>query len=222
MHNLSLQQQINQLYDNIAATYDAEPGHGIGDEEYELWQREIDDAVAVAAGNRVLDVGSGTGILSQIFAQWGCSVVGVDSSLEMVAQAQTKQAPTTVTPITYVVGDTHAAELFDDRTFDLIVSRQVVCHFRDPLAVFQNWRRWLKAGGQVIVIDGLWFRAGWDDVLVDQLPLSCLQTRATVAYLLEKAGFQIIHNNWLTRVNTYLQSVDPTASPRYMVVAREK
>lgn len=221
MNDLSVQQQINQLYDSAAASYDAEPGHGIGDAERGLWRAEIAVAVAVTARQRVLDVGSGTGILSHLFADWGCSVVGIDPSAEMVAQAQSKQVSTVANSITYLVGDTHKAEIFDEATFDLVVSRQVVCHFYDPLQAFRNWHRWLKPDGQVVVIDGLWSRTGWDDALVDHLPLSCLQTRATIAYLLEQSGFRMTHNDWLTQVNAYLKTADIAASPRYMIVAQK-
>lgn len=220
-HNVTLQQQINQLYDDAAVGYDAEAGHGIRDEERALWRADIFAAVALEAGSHVLDVGSGTGVFSQLLADWGCSVVGLEPSAAMVAQAQAKQAATAATPITYRVGDTHTAELFDGTTFDFIVSRQVACYFQDPLQVFANWRRWLKPGGQVIVVDGLWQRAGWDNErLVDQLPLSCLQTRATIAYLLGKSGFTVTHVGWLESVNAYLHASSKPNSPRYLVVAR--
>jgi len=221
-HHVTLQQQINQIYDGAAVDYDAEAGHGIAEDERALWRADIFAAVALGARSHVLDVGSGTGVFSQLLADWGCAVVGLEPSVAMVAQAQPKQAVTAANPITYIVGDTHSAELFDAATFDLIVSRQVVCYFHDPLQVFANWRRWLKPGGQVIVIDGLWQRVGWgDEALVDQLPLSCLQTRATIAYLLGKSGFRITHNGWLTQVNTCLQVADRATAPRYMIVAQK-
>lgn len=105
--------------------------------------------------------------------------------------------------------------------FDCIVSRQVVCHLADPLAAFGHWHAWLRPGGWVLVIDGLWSREGWgDDALADSLPLSCLQTRGTVTHLLERAGFRVEHCVWLERVNQVLGSV--SASPRYAVVARSR
>lgn len=221
--NPTLQQQINQLYNAAASNYDAEDGHGITDEERAQWRAEILAVITMSAGLRVLDVGSGTGVFSQLFADWGCSVVGLEPSQAMVAQAQAKQAPMTANSITYIMGDTHTVGMFDAASFDFIVSRQAVCYFHDPLHAFENWRQWLKPDGHVVVVDGLWSRMGWgDDALLDQLPLSCLQTRATVAYLLEKSGFAITHTGWLTHVNEYLRHSDETASPRYMVVARKR
>jgi hypothetical protein len=37
-------------------------------------------------------------------------------------------------------------------SFDWITARQVVGHFYDPLLVFENWHRWLKAGGRVLIV----------------------------------------------------------------------
>src|SRR5215208_8218189 len=52
------------------------------------------DAAAGLRGRTVLDVGSGTGTLAIALAQeYGCSVVGVDASPEMVAEAEAKGAP---------------------------------------------------------------------------------------------------------------------------------
>jgi hypothetical protein len=73
------------------------------------------------------------------------------------------------------------------------------------------------------MLEGLWFRKGWgDDELVDLLPLSCHQTRAAVAYLLQKSGFAIETNQWLTHVNDYFASTGKSESPRYMVVAMKR
>lgn len=215
----TLQATLNQQYDGEAGAYDAQPGHGITVEERELWRADLLAQVKLAANSSILDVGSGTGVFTQLFADWSYTVVGLEPSPRMLAEAEAKLLPIYANRISFVLGDTHEAELFADETFDAIVSRQVACYFQDPLQVFANWRRWLKPGGQVIVIDGLWQRAGWgDEGLVDQLPLSCLQTRATLAYLLEKSGFRITHNDWLAQVNTYLQAANPATSPRYMIV----
>jgi hypothetical protein len=73
-----------------------------------------------------------------------------------------------------------------------------------------------------MVIDGLWARQGWSNSeLVDQLPLSCLQTRATISYLLENSGFKVGVNRWLERVNTYLASQEESVSLRYIIRAQK-
>ena len=223
MKNPSLQSAINQSYDAEAAGYDSLPGHGIDEKEVVLWRADILPFTNLPVGATVLDVGAGTGVFSRLWAEWGSTVTCLEPSPMMLAQARANLSVFSEQKnASFALGDTHQTDLFPDGAFDFIVSRQVVCYFRDPLLAFQNWHNWLKPGGQVVIVDGLWFRDGWkDDDLVDQLPISCLQTRATLAYLLEKSGFQVCHNRWLEQVNAYLIDTGQTNAPRYMIVAQK-
>jgi ubiquinone/menaquinone biosynthesis C-methylase UbiE len=223
MENSALQQIVNQQYDDEAESYETQIGHGISDAELECWRVDISSAIQPKSNSQILDVGAGTGVFSRFFGDWGHRVTGVDPSSNMlrVAQAATLSQGY-ADRVRYVMGDTHQSNLFEEATYDCVVSRQAVCYFHDPLLAFQNWHRWLRYQGAVIVVDGLWFREGWsNDELVDQLPISCLQTRATVAYLLEKAGFHIVVNKWLTTVNEHLATAGESHSPRYLVVAHK-
>lgn len=122
--------------------------------------------------------------------------------------------------MTYVQGDTHEPATFGQGAFDAIVSRQALCYFHDPLVAFANWRRWLNPSGKVLVVDGLWAREGWaNDALVDRLPLSCLQTTATVPYLLRSAGFRVQQVFMLDAVNTVLRQRSGKQSSLYAVVS---
>ena len=217
-----LQSLINDIYDNEAIKYESEEGHGMSDAEKAEWQADILKLVDFTEQRSVLDVGAGTGVFTRLLASWGCHVVGIEPSVGMLRQAKSHTHPPLSTAIDFLLADTHDSQLFAPQDFDMIVSRQAVCYFHDPLLVFQNWHKWLKNEGQVVVIDGLWFREGWSkDSLVDKLPLSCLQTRATVGYLLEKSGFSIETNEWLTHVNQFLLNRGESKSLRYVVVARK-
>jgi len=221
MKKASLQESINHVYDAEAAGYDTQPGHGMDDDEVVLWQADILSVLNLPAGYSVLDVGAGTGVFSNLWLEWGAVVTCLEPAEKMLEKARANLSEFSE-KAAFVLGDTHDSNLFPDGEFDFIVSRQVACYFRDPLLVFQNWQRWLKPGGQIVLVDGLWFRDGWsDDYLVDQLPLSCLQTRATIAYLLEKSGFQILENKWLDQVNTYLSGTGQSNSLRYKIAAKK-
>jgi ubiquinone/menaquinone biosynthesis C-methylase UbiE len=221
MNHDDIQAYTNQLYNQVAETYEDEPGHGFKDTgEQQAWEADIRDILIPADGTCILDVGTGTGVLARLFVGWGCRVVGMDPAEQMLAEARRRTPDALPSTLNFVRGDAQQdGQLFPDQSFDYIVSRQVVCHFSDPLLAFGHWRRWLKPDGRVMVIDGLWTRAGWhDDQLVDSLPLSCLQTRGTLVYLLKVAGFTIEHCGWLARVNQELEGA--ITSPRYLVVAR--
>ncbi|NWF79361.1 MAG: methyltransferase domain-containing protein [Chloroflexi bacterium] len=222
MEQHDLQSYTNQLYDDLASTYEDQPGHGFASlAEQEAWETDLREAFRISVGAPVLDVGTGTGVFARLFASWGCQVVGLDPSVQMLAEAERRVPSALQSAITFVAGDTvRDGALFPASSFTAIVSRQVVCHLTDPLAAFRHWYTWLQPAGQVLVVDGLWSRAGWsDDQMGDALPLACLQTRATIPYLLEQVGFQVVHNGWLERVNQALGSTQ--TSPRYLVIARK-
>ena len=107
---------------------------------------------------------------------------------------------------------------FGAETFDLIASKQLVNCLYDPLAAFRNWYYWLRAGGMVVVMDGLFDRDAWSgawDGFVDTLPLSACRTIATVPYLLEQTGFHINYAGMMDHTN----ALPSTQTQRYMVVA---
>jgi SAM-dependent methyltransferase len=225
---MDVQELTDRLYDREAGHYEAEQGHGIRDEnEWEAWRHDLAPALARFPGKRVVDVGAGTGVMSRLLGQQDFIVEGIDTSPGMVAEAQRLLPSKLASQVSFRVGDAHE-DLFPAESFDAVVSRQVVCHLRDPLLAFRTWRRWLKADGMVIVIDGFWPRREWasGDLagIVDLLPLSCVQTIGTVAYLLTEAGFTVEDRGWLERVNQQVAASEPGAterSPRYMVVARK-
>lgn len=223
MNSSQIQQRISRMYDTYADQYESAEGHGIlTSTEKEAWSVDIRAAADLQAGHKVLEVGAGTGVFSRLLAEWGCHVVGLDSSEAMLTEAHKRLPPLMARQIDFRSGDTHQQNLFEPQTFDWIVSRYLVNHLHDPWLVFQNWKHWLRANGRVLIIEGLWPRSDWgDDDLVDTLPLSCLQTRATVAYLLEKAALTIQSNVWLERVNAYFATQGNSVSRFYMVIAQK-
>ena len=98
---------------------------------------------APQSGERVLDIGCGTGETSLIAADAGAQVTGVDISEPMLALAKKRLDGRGDTILT------DASEYQDQEGFDLIMSRFGVMFFDDPDAAFANINTNLKPDGRM-------------------------------------------------------------------------
>ena len=101
--------------------------------------RAILEAAALAPGQRLLDVGCGTGTLLTAASAAGAIPVGVDISPDMVVAAVARIPAATV-----LLGDAQVMDLSVEAPgppFDRVVSRFGVMFFADPVAAFANLRR---------------------------------------------------------------------------------
>lgn len=109
---------------------------------------EIDLCTQYACGDRILDVGIGTGRASLPLAASGKTVAGIDSSQAMLdecarlASAQGLQL------------DLRRADVerlpFADADFDTLLSLNVLVHFPHWLQILPEWARVIRPGGRLI------------------------------------------------------------------------
>ncbi|MDD2458090.1 MAG: methyltransferase domain-containing protein [Eubacteriales bacterium] len=102
----------------------------------------------------VLDVGCGPAFFSIILSQAGHRVVGLDGSDGMLRHAADNAADYAVQPL-FVKGDCQVLP-FVDRSFDLVISRNVTHALRDHAQAYAEWQRVLKPGGVLLIFDANW------------------------------------------------------------------
>jgi SAM-dependent methyltransferase len=112
------------------------------------------DRAAVAAGERVIDIGCGCGVstieLARRTGREG-SVTGIDISAPMLARARELAPPDL--PLQFVLADA-TVHAFESGRADLLFSRFGVMFFADPTLSFQNMRTALRPGGRMVF--GCW------------------------------------------------------------------
>ncbi|MDA8275927.1 MAG: methyltransferase domain-containing protein [Actinomycetota bacterium] len=123
-------------------------------------QRTADNSAAyllphLQADARVLDAGCGPGTITIGLAARvpGGSVVGVDASDDVLAEARATADAATATNVSFEVGDVTALR-FDDGSFDVVHVHQVLQHLPDPVAALAELRRVCRAGGVVAAREG--------------------------------------------------------------------
>ncbi|HXX68374.1 MAG TPA: class I SAM-dependent methyltransferase [Polyangiaceae bacterium] len=100
------------------------------------------------AGQRILDLGTGTGTLACGFAERGCDVVGLDPSPEMLAQAA-KTADDARLSVRWVNAWAEGTGL-PDADFDIICAGQC-WHWFDRARAATEAIRLLRAGGRLLI-----------------------------------------------------------------------
>jgi trans-aconitate methyltransferase len=108
-----------------------------------VWKKGADliDLVAIAPGERVLDLGCGTGHLTAKIADLGVEVIGLDSSPSMVAQARQNYPK-----LKFVLAD--ARDFSFETPFDIVFSNAALHWIPEADRVVACVARSLKPGGR--------------------------------------------------------------------------
>jgi len=121
---------------------------------YQRIQRSLVDinraVLALAAaksGEKVVDVGCGTGDTTAALAGSAGAVLGGDISEPLIAAARAKN----IANATFLVADA-ASHAFEPASVDLVFSRFGVMFFGEPVAAFTNMRRALKSAGRLAFV----------------------------------------------------------------------
>lgn len=99
----------------------------------------------------VLDLGCGTGLLTQAIAEKTKRVVGLDLTSQMLDEAQL-QSKKKGKSILFLLGDAEHLPFLDGQ-FDCVMTRLTIHHFPQPITIIKELARVLKPEGRMIVSD---------------------------------------------------------------------
>jgi phosphatidylethanolamine/phosphatidyl-N-methylethanolamine N-methyltransferase len=137
---------VAKVYENIAWGYDLFFGPTLHAGRVDAIKR-----LAIKPGDRVLEVGVGTGINAALYPA-DCSVTGIDLSSSMLEKARERVARKDVRNVRLLQMD--AANLkFADGMFDVVYAPYVISVVPDPVAVAREMRRVCRPGGRIIILN---------------------------------------------------------------------
>jgi demethylmenaquinone methyltransferase / 2-methoxy-6-polyprenyl-1,4-benzoquinol methylase len=160
--------EIAEMFDGVADRYDV-TNTVLSFGQDRLWRRATRAALALRPGERVLDVGAGTGVSTVELGRSGAYAVGVDLSVGML-RAGRRTRP----GVPLVAGD--ALRLpFPDASFDAVTISFALRNVVDATAALRELGRVTRVGGRLVVCEfshptNAAFRTVYLSYLVRSLP----------------------------------------------------
>ncbi|HET8658931.1 MAG TPA: demethylmenaquinone methyltransferase [Micromonosporaceae bacterium] len=137
---------IAAMFDGVAQRYDL-TNSVLSFGRDRAWRRATRAALRLAPGQRVLDLGAGTGVSTAELARSGAYAVGADLSLGML-EAGRQARP----EVPLLAGDALALP-FPDATFDAVTISFALRNVVDPDAALREMARVTRPGGRLVVCE---------------------------------------------------------------------
>lgn len=115
-------------------------------------EAEMQALLGGAEIGRLLDIGTGTGRMIQLFGPHADQVTAIDRSPDMLRLARAKLPEDAADKYALVMGDFSALPL-DARSADTVILHQVLHYAQAPEAVIAEAARVLDAGGRLLIAD---------------------------------------------------------------------
>src|SRR3979409_808917 len=137
---------VARVYENIAWFYDLTFGPALHPGRVDAIER-----MAIKPGDRVLEVGVGTGINVALYPS-DCAVTGIDFSSSMLEKAHDRIARKGVRNVRLLQMDAQSMT-FADNSFDIVYAPYVISVVPDPVAVTREMYRVCRPGGKIIILN---------------------------------------------------------------------
>lgn len=142
---------LQKYWDYRSTSYSSMNIEELNDFRGKEWLRILLSNAPKKENLKVLDVGAGPGLFSILMSLAGHKVTAVDVSNEMIEKAKENSKLYDVN-INFV--QVNGINLpFEDKSFDLIISRNVLWNLEYPKEALKEWKRLLSEDGHIVYFD---------------------------------------------------------------------
>jgi phosphatidylethanolamine/phosphatidyl-N-methylethanolamine N-methyltransferase len=139
-------ERMERVYERLSSSYDL-----FFDRVLQPGREEALRVLQMQKGERVLEVGVGTGLVLPLYPK-DCEVVGIDLSEGMLAEAHDRISRLALRHVS--VHRMDAAQLqFPDGSFDAVFAPYVISVVPDPRKVMLEMERVCRPGGRIVVVN---------------------------------------------------------------------
>ena len=163
MGNQTLSEEIRSYWTDRAGGYSRVNQEELQSVQKDRWKQVILEQLPGQRKEevRILDIGTGPGFFAILLAEEGYQVTAVDCTEEMLCEAK-KNAGKYAGRIQWYRMDAQNL-LFEDESFDYIVTRNVTWNLEYPKEAYAEWHRVLKPKGRILNFDANWYAYLYDE-----------------------------------------------------------
>lgn len=137
---------VEGVYDKLSSVYDLIFGPLLHPGRLLALER-----IGIRPGDRVLEVGVGTGINASLYPRY-CHVTGIDFSASMLEKAHARIRRKGLAHIRLMSMDAAALQ-FADESFDIVYAPYLINCVPDPVKVVAEMRRVCRRGGKIVFLN---------------------------------------------------------------------
>ncbi len=227
-----LKENVRKYWNERSSSFDLDIGHGADETECRLWKENLGGIIGTKPG-KILDVGTGTGMIAINLAELGHEVTGIDLGEEMLKKAEAKAAERGLC-ISFLQGDAEEPD-FPDNSFDAVICRHLLWTLPHPDKAIREWARICRPGGVIVAIDGhaqphnyfsyddrndeklsererLW-REMYSPELIQVLPYKENLTVETLKNLFSSLGLTDVQSRRCDDISRYQKGLVPAGDP---------
>jgi len=137
---------VERVYERLASVYDLTFGPTL-----HPGRLQARDRMVISPGDRILEVGVGTGINASLYPS-NCHITGIDLSTSMLDKARERVARQGLRNIRLLEMDAGSLTFADD-SFDIVYAPYLVSVVPDPVKVVTEMRRVCRPGGRIVILN---------------------------------------------------------------------
>ncbi len=194
-------ESVQKVYNNYASIYDLLFGM-----IFEQGRMSAIKGLRLRAGDKVLEVGVGTG-LSLPFFPSHCNVVGIDLSEKMLKRAKMKINSQKLSHIAIKRMDA-TMMAFSDNSFDSVYAAYLISAVPDPWGVLAEMKRVCRKDGSIVVVNHFKSSNKFISSIETSISPFCskhlgFRTDLCMSFMTKDAGLKLIERRRLSPVSLW-------------------